>query len=125
MEAEALNTPAVIAGAVAGFILGAVIYHPKVLGTIWANGSGVDLEGGKPPVLAFLAQALALLALAIVVGMTATVNFLGTAVLAILAAALFVGSGGLFQKKSTGAVMTDVVYIVGAGILMIAAQGII
>ena len=41
MEGEALNITAVIAGAVAGFVFGAVIYHPKVLGTIWANGSRV------------------------------------------------------------------------------------
>ena len=124
MEGEALNITAVIAGAVAGFVFGAVIYHRKVLGTIWANGSGVPLDG-KPPVLAFLLQILALLALAIVVGMTATVNFLGTAILAILAAALFVASGGVFQRKSGGAVATDAVYIIGAGALMIAMQGLL
>ena len=124
MEGEALNITAVIAGAVAGFVFGAVIYHPKVLGTIWANGSGVSLDG-KPPVLAFLLQILALLALAIVVGMTATVNFLGTAILAILAAALFVASGGVFQRKTSGAVATDAVHIIGAGALMIAMQGLL
>ena len=124
MEAEALNIPAVIAGAVAGFAFGAVIYHPRVLGTVWANGSGVELDG-KPPALAFALQILALLALAIVVGMTATVSFLGTAFLAILAAVLFVASSGVFQRKSMGAVMTDVIYIVGAGALMIVAQGVL
>ncbi len=124
MEAEALNIVAVIAGAVAGFLFGAVIYNPKVLGTIWANGSGVPLDG-KPPALAFVLQILALLCLAVVVGMTATVSFLGTAVLAIVGSALFVASVGAFQRKTTGAMLTDVVYIVGAGILMIAAQGLL
>ncbi len=53
MEAEALNTTAVIVGAVAGFLFGWIIYHPKVLGTIWAEGSGVDLDAGNgPPILA-------------------------------------------------------------------------
>ncbi len=124
MEAEALNIPAVIAGAVAGFAFGAIIYHPRVLGRTWAEGSGVDL-GGSPPIAAFVLQALALIALAIVVGMTATLNLLGTAILAILAAALFVVSGGAFQKKTTGAIFTDGLYVVGAGALMILAQGLL
>ena len=102
MEPEALNITAVAVGTVAAFIYGAVIYHPRVLGTIWANGSGVSL-GGSPPVMAFALQILALLALSVVVGMTATVSLLGTAILAILAAALFVVSGGAFQRKSPGA----------------------
>ena len=123
MEAEGLNILAVIVGAVAGFLFGWLIYHPHVLGRIWAEGSGVDL-GGKPPALAFGTQALALVALAIVIGMTATVNFLGTALLAILAAALFVVSGGAFLKKSTGALVVEAVYILGAGALMIVAQGV-
>ncbi len=124
MEAEALNITAVIVGAVAGFVLGAVVYNPKVLGTIWARGSGVDLSAGAPPpVLAFGAQFLALLCLAVVVGMTATVNFLGTAVLAILGAALFVVSHGAFVRKSTAAMLIDGLYVVGAGVLMILAQG--
>jgi len=124
MEPESLNTTAVVVGAVAAFIYGAVIYHPRVLGTIWARGSGVSLDG-NPPTMAFPLQILALLALAAVVGLTATVSFLGTAILAIVAAALFVVSGGTFQRKSTGALATDGLYVIGAGALMILAQGII
>ena len=124
MEAEALNIPAVAVGAVAAFLFGWLIYHPRVLGRIWAEGSGVDL-GGSPPIAAFAFQALALLCLAIVIGMTATVNFLGTAVLAILAAMGFVVSGGAFTGKSTGALGVDAAYVIGAGILMIAAQGLL
>ena len=124
MEAEALNIPAVALGTALGFVFGMVLYHPRVLGTIWANGSGVDLDG-SPPVLAFVLQILGLGALAIVVGMTATVNFLGTALLAILAAALLVTGGGVFTGKSKGALATDGLYILGAGALMIVAQGIL
>lgn len=124
METEALNIAAVIAGAVVAFAFGAVIYHPKVLGSVWAEGSGVDL-GGPAPVLAFGIQGLGLLALAAVVGLTATVNFLGTAILAILAVALFVVANGAFQRKSAGALAVDCAYVVGAGIIMIAAQGLL
>lgn len=123
METEALNIAAVVAGAVAGLVFGAVIYHPRVLGTVWTNGSGVQLDR-KPTALAFLLQILALLCLAVVVGMTATVNFLGTAVLAIAGAALFVAAVGV-QSKTTGAVLTDVLYVAGSGVLMILMQGLL
>jgi len=124
MEAEALNIPAVVAGVVAGFVFGAIVYHPKLLGTIWANGSGLSLDS-KPPVLAFILQVLALLCLALVVGITATISFLGTALLAIAGSALFVASGGVFQRKTTGAMLVDALYIVGAGALMIVMQGLL
>lgn len=124
MDAEALNVPAVIAGAVAAFVAGWLIYHPRTFGRAWASGSGVDL-GSSPPALAFLAQIIGLLALSIVVGMTATVSFLGTALLAILAAAALVVSGGAFVRKSGAALAVDGGYILLAGLLMIAAQGLL
>ncbi len=45
--------------------------------------------------------------------------------LAIAAVALFVASGGAFTGKSAGAIAVDVGYILGAGVLMIAAQGLL
>lgn len=124
MEAEALNTLAVFLGTVAAFVFGMLLYHPRLLGTIWAKGSGVEL-GGSPPILAFVLQLLGLVALAIVIGMTATVNFLGTALLAIAAVALLSMGGGAFSGKRKGALAVDGLYIVGAGVLMIAAQGLL
>jgi len=124
MEAEALNIAAVLVGAAAAFALGMILYHPRVLGTIWANGSGVEL-GGSPPIAAFAFQILGLISLAVVVGMTATINFLGTAVLAIAAVALISLGNGAFSGKSKGALLTDGLYIFGAGVLMIAAQGLL
>ena len=49
---------------------------------------------------------------------------LWTAIIAILAAAAFVMSGGKFSGKSTYALMVDAGYIVAAGAIMIIAQGI-
>ncbi len=124
MEADPLNVTAVIVGAVAAFIFGAVLYHPRVLGRVWAEGSGVEL-GGAMPVLAMVLQAAGLLALALVVGLTATLHLLGTAVLAILAVLLFVAAGGAFVRKSSGAILTDVLFVLVAGVLMIGAQGLL
>lgn len=124
MTPEDLNIPAVVLGAVLGFALGAILYHPKVFGRVWAEGSGVDL-GGSPPVAAFILQVLALVALAMVIGLTATISALFTAIFAILAATFFVVSGGAFLRKSAGALLVDGGYVLGAGILMIVAQGIL
>ena len=124
MDAVPLNTTAVIAGAVAAFIFGAALYHPKVLGRVWAIGSGVDLNGTMP-VLAMALQAVALLLLSLVVGLTATLNLLGTAIAAILAVVLFVAAMGAFSRKSPGAIAVDAGFALGAGVLMIAAQGLL
>lgn len=124
METEALNIPAVAAGAVAGFVLGMVLYHPRVFGKIWAGGSGVTLDG-SPLILAFAGQVVALICLALVIGITATISYLFTAIIAILAAAFFVISGGAFTGKSGGAIAVDGGYIIGAGVLMILAQGLL
>lgn len=76
------------------------------------------------PVFAMLAQLVALFLLALVIGVTATKNALGTAILAIPAAAAFVVSGGAFVRKSTCALAVDGGCIVGSGAIMILAQGL-
>lgn len=118
-----LNILAVAVGAIAGFVLGMVLYHPRVLGTVWMKGAGVD-PGGKPPALAFVLMIAGLVLLSIVVGMTATVNFLGTAIAAILAAAALALANAAFAGRSGAALGVDALFIIGAGVLMIAAQGI-
>ena len=126
MESETVNWLAVIVGAVAAFLLGWLTYSPMLFGKKWAEGSGVEMNtADKMPVFAMAAQMLALLALSIVIGVTATTNALFTAILAILAAALFVASNGSFIKKSNYAITVDFGYVVAAGIVMIIVQGIL
>ncbi len=46
-----MNYLAILAGAVVPMILGAIWYHPKVLGSIWMNATGLteeDTKGGNP-----------------------------------------------------------------------------
>ncbi|MCG6885509.1 MAG: DUF1761 domain-containing protein [Silicimonas sp.] len=125
MEPESLNVAAVALGTVAAFVFGMILYHPKVLGRTWAEGSGVNLDKGGFPAAAMILQLGALIALALVIGLTATLNLLGTALLAILAVALFVVANGAFGRRSTGAVVTDGIYAIGSGALMIVAQGLL
>ena len=122
---SAVNWIAVIVGAVVAFLVGWLWYSPKLFGVKWAEGCGVSLgSADEMPVFAMVAQMAALLLLSIVVGVTATVNALFTAILAILAAAAFVAASGAFVKKSTYAIRVEFFYIVVAGAIMIICQGI-
>ena len=125
-QPETLNILAVIVGTIAAFLFGWLIYSPKVFGTKWAEGSGVELGAASSmPVFAMIAQLIALALLALVIGVTATISALGTAILAILAAAAFVVSSGAFLKKSNFALAVDGGYVVGSGVIMILAQGLL
>lgn len=126
MEFANVNWLAVIAGTVAAFLLGWLVYSPILFIKRWAAGSGVDLnDGSGPRPFAMIAQVLALFLLSLVVGITATSDALITAVLAILAAATFVVANGAFCKKSGFAMAVDGGFVIAAGIVMIAAQGLL
>lgn len=123
---ENLNWIAVIAGTVVAFLVGWLWYGPKLFGQGWAEGSGVKLNtADKMPVFAMITQLAALLLLALVIGVTATTDALGTAILAILACATFAVSAGAFINKSRYALVVDAGYIVIAGIVMVIAQGLL
>lgn len=125
-EIEPLNTLAVVLGTILAFLFGWLIYSPKVFGKGWAEGSGVALgQASEMPVFAMATQLVALLLLALVVGLTAMTSALWTAILAILAAAMFVVSGGAFVKKSTYAMLVDGGYVLGSGVIMILCQGLL
>ena len=116
----------VIVGTIVSFLAGWAWYSPKLFGKAWAAGSGVSMESAdKMPVFAMVSQLLALFILALVIGMTAAVNALITAILAILAVAAFTASMGAFVKKSNAAVAIDFFYIIIAGVIMIVSQGVL
>ena len=126
MEFDNVNWIAVLAGTVAAFLFGWLVYSPMLFAKTWAEGSGIELTAdSRPPLGAMVLQIAGLLFLATVIGITATFNALFAAILAILAAACLTISNGAFCGKSTAALAIDAGYIIGAGILMIIAQGIL
>ncbi|MEM9631310.1 MAG: DUF1761 domain-containing protein [Pseudomonadota bacterium] len=126
MEFANVNWIAVIAGTVVAFLFGWLVYSPMLFAKAWAEGSGVELTSdSRPPMGAMVLQIAGLFFLATVIGVTATINALFAAILAILAAASLTISNGAFCGKSKAALTIDAGYIIGAGILMIAAQGIL
>lgn len=119
------NWLAIVIGTIVSFLVGWAWYSPKLFGTKWAEGSGVKLDdASEMPVFAMLSQVIALFILALVVGLTAMINALITAILAILAVAMFTASHGGFSQKSRYAITVDFFYIIIAGVIMIVCQGI-
>ncbi len=95
-----VNWLAVTVGTVVSFLVGWVWYSPKLFGKKWAEGSGVSLDSAdKMPIFAMVTQLVALLLLALVIGITATIDALITAILAILAVAAFTASNGWLREE--------------------------
>ena len=120
-----VNWVAVLAGAVAAFIVGWLWYSPKLFGTKWAQGSGVNINDDSGPMMpAMIAQAVGTFLLAWVIGITATTDSLSFAILITLTIAVLVKAGGLFSQKSHYAVRVDAGYIIVMVVVMIIAHAI-
>jgi len=115
----------VVVGAVAAFLIGWVWYSPKLFGTKWAAGVGVDLgSASEMPVGAMLSQLIGLFLMSWFVGVTAVANALLTVILATAAFAVLAYSGGMFAKKSAYARGVEAGYLAVCLVVMIVAQGI-
>lgn len=122
---DAVNWLAVGVGTIAAFFLGFVVYSPIGFQRRWAEGTRIDpAPPEKMPVAAMGMQIMSLFLLALIIGITATTDSLGLAVLAILAVAAQAASVGTWAQKASFAISVDTGYALGAGILMIVAQGI-
>jgi hypothetical protein len=126
MDFALINWTAVIAGWIAAFVLGFLIYAPFAFGPKWAAGS--HLTGKVPdkmPMGAMAAQAVATFLLALIIGLTETAQAIDAAILAILTVAAFAFALASFGLKSTYARLVDAGAIIAFGIVMIAAQALI
>lgn len=116
---------AVIAGAVAAFLLGWLWYSPMLFGKRWMEGVGIEPGAACAiPVAAMVTQLIATFLLAWVVGVTAAQNALMTMILIVATLAFFNISGGLFAKKRKDAIAIEAGFIVAMAVVMIAAQAI-
>ena len=117
---------AVIVGAVASFLLGWLWYSPKLFGTKWAQGVGVELGSASGmPVGAMVSQIVGLFLMSWFVGVTATSNALLTVILATVAFTVLAYSGGMFAKKSAYARNVDAGYWIICLVIMIVCQGLL
>ena len=111
-------------GILAGIALSFLWYGP-LFGRAWAAGSHNITRPERPPIVALAGYILSIVALGLVIGVTATTNALFTALAAIMAAAGFLFAGGLFSQKSTGAALIDGGSVLAIGAVMILAQGLL
>lgn len=115
----------VVVGAVAAFLVGWVWYSPKLFGTKWAAGVGVDLgSASEMPVGAMISQIIGLMLMSWFVGVTAASNALLTVILATVAFGTLAYSGGMFAEKSAYARGVEAGYLAVSLVIMIVAQGI-
>ena len=120
-----VNWLAVIAGAVAAFVMGWLWYSPKLFGTKWAEGLGVELgSASEMPVGAMATNMIGLLLMSWFVGVTAANNALLTVILATVAFTLLGYSGGMFGKQTTYVRNVNAGYWLAALVVMIVCQAI-
>ncbi len=116
---------AVIVGAVVAFIVGWLWYSPKLFGTKWAEGVGVDLGSiDKMPVGAMLYQAVGLFLMSWFVSVTAGNNALLTVILATVAFSLMLMASGKFAGHNSYASHVNAGYWIVALVIMVIANGI-
>lgn len=122
---DGVNWLAVILGFVVAFIIGAIWYSPKLFGTKWAEGVGVDInESSGPAIMPLVVQAVGTFLLSWLVGITAAANALFTILLIMLTIIVLMVAGGLFSQKSRYAIVTEASYVLVMVVVMIIVQGI-
>lgn len=119
-----VNWTAVIAGTFVAYGLGFLWYGP-VFGKTWAAGSHGISPPTRLPIVAMVLQLVGTFLMAWVIGATATINALATAVFVILSIASLLTAGSLYGQKSTVAAMIDGGFIVVMGVVMILFQGVL
>lgn len=115
----------VIVGAVAAFMMGWAWYSPKLFGTKWAQGIGVDLGNASDmPAAAMITNIIGLLLMSWFVGVTAASGALATVILGTVAFTVLAYSGGLFGKQTAYVRNVNAGYWIAALVVMIICQGI-
>ena len=128
-----MNYVAIAVGAILVMVLGAIWFHPKVMGTSWAKGAGMSVEemnelNPMAMIGSLLAAAVLSYALARYAGHTeeGMSQFVHGLYHGFMPAAMFVApvllSKGLFEKKSIGWIISGIVYWVLAITLVLVVK---
>lgn len=118
-----VNWTAVLVGTIVSYGLGMLWFGP-LFGKPWAAGSHGITAPSRPPIVAMALQLAGTFLLAWIIGATATINALLTAVLVILAIAALLAAGALFSQKSTVAALLEGGFVLLMGAVMILMQGL-
>ena len=113
---------AVIVATVLSFMLGGLWYSPRVFGTRWAEGVGVDLESadaGKHAVKALSTQFVSTLLLAWLLGAMVNAGEWLMIAVTVSAFAVILLSAGLFHRNSHFAAGIEGVFVVVMSTIMV------
>ena len=119
-----VNWLAVTIGFVVAFVFGWLWYSPKLFGTKWATGVGLDDATQKMPLNAMITQGAGTFLLAWLVGITAASDALLTIILIVIAFIVLLTANGLFVGKSRQAIAIEAGFIFVMAIIMIVFQGV-
>lgn len=114
---------AVVVGAVVAFGVGWLWYGP-LFGKQWMAGVGMSADDKGPMMHAMLAQAVGTFLLAWVIGLTASMDALLTAILIALTIATLIKANGLFARKGHSAIMVESSFILVMVAIMIAVHAV-
>ena len=118
-----LNWLAVIVGAVVAFLLGWLWYSPKMFGTKWAEGVGVELDKvDAMPIAAMVTKIVGTVLLSVVIGILHASGSMAMTGLVVLTIIMLLVAAGYFAQKSNYAIATESGFIVVMTAIMIAAQ---
>ena len=123
-ELNDVNWIAVIVGGVAASFAGFVMFHKSVFGTKWAEGTRIDLDKAAAP-FPLLVQLAGFLLMSLAIGVTAQLGMMLTGTLMVLAIAVLVLSISAFAKKTGYAMIVDFLYMIIAGVIIIAIHAIL
>lgn len=130
-EITAVNWLAIGIGTIVSFMLGGLWYSPKLFGTKWAAGVGIELEaetgiepGKQPgqPVPALISQFIGTFFFAWLIGVLGSAEAPLTAILTILTIAILMMAGGLFSQKSHYAIFAEGGFVIVMGLIMVVCQ---
>lgn len=118
-----VNWTATIIGAVVAFALGMLWFGP-LFGRAWAAGSHGITAPKSPPLAAMALQGLGTFLMAWLIGATAGIDALVTAIVATFGIAALQAAGALFSQKTPAAAAIDGGFVVAMGAVMILCQGL-
>lgn len=113
---------AVVAGAVAAYLLGWLWYSEKMFGKKWAEGVGLVMTGSGGMGMAMVAQAVGTFLLAWVVGVLAVNDSLSLTILIAITIAVLIKAGGIWSQKSRYAIMVESTYVLAMVVVMVVAH---
>tara|TARA_R110002073_G_scaffold191042_3_gene349738 strand:+ start:203 stop:589 length:387 start_codon:yes stop_codon:yes gene_type:complete len=115
-----VNWLAVSIGTFLSFGLGAMWFSPVMFGVRWAAGVGIEnSKDAKQPVAALLLQLIGTFLLAWLVGITAARDGLPLAIMMVLTVSVFLGASGFFDDNGRYAAITEGVFPLAMGVIMV------